>query len=210
MDIIQFSDIHGSSDLLSAMEKLVHGIDLVIVSGDVTSFGQKNYFDEFMKTLAATGVRSLYVPGNNDLPGFRLPRGVESIDGKKLEIDGLFIGGVGGSPPTPFNTPNEIPEEELARRLSNLGSVDILVSHSPPYGTPSDQLKNGGHVGSRSVGEYILKNGPRLVLCGHVHEAVSKFQLGKSQVVNPGSAYERRYSRIRLEDEGVRVSLLVF
>lgn len=201
MLIIQLSDIHRSNIILERLGELASSADLIVVSGDVTTFGEEEYFRRFMDQLSDLKAKVLYVPGNNDLADFDLPEGIINIDSKKIQIGGYMFGGLGGSPPTPFNTPNEIPEEVLKERLESLGRVDVLVSHTPPIDTAADRLNSGGHAGSTAVREYVLSMKPRLVLCGHVHEAIAKIRLGESLVINPGSASSRRYARIKMNGE---------
>jgi Icc-related predicted phosphoesterase len=207
--IVQLSDIHGSSSVLAQLEGLTEGSDLLVISGDVTTFADSNYFDSFMGAVRRLNMKALYVPGNNDVSSFVLPSGVDSLDSRRVEIGHVVFGGLGGSPPTPFDTPNELPEAELNKRLDALGTVDVLVSHTPPFGTPADTLKGGSHAGSRAVREYVLSRRPRLLLCGHIHEAISKFVLGDTLVINPGAAVNRRYARIKMNGE-IQASLLIF
>lgn len=47
---------------------------------------------------------------------------------------------------------------------------DIVVMHNPPYGM-CDTMFNGEHVGSKAATRYISDASPKLVLCGHIHEA---------------------------------------
>jgi Icc-related predicted phosphoesterase len=69
----------------------------------------------------------------------------------------------------------------------------VLVCHNPPYGyldeldSPCmpEELK-GKHVGSKILLRAIKKHQPKLVLCGHIHEAKGKVKIGKSEVVNLG------------------------
>ncbi|MEM0118223.1 MAG: metallophosphoesterase family protein [Conexivisphaerales archaeon] len=201
MIIVQVSDVHRSRSILERLKRLSEDSEMLVISGDVTTFGEPSYFQQFMKALTALKSKVIYVPGNNDKPDFSVPDNIENLDGKRISYAGVSIGGLGGSPPTPFNTPYEVQEEELKRKLEGLGYVDILVSHSPPVGTPADRLENGGHAGSKAVREYIATYNPRLVLCGHVHEAVAKFKLGESLVINPGSAASGRYARINYGSE---------
>jgi Icc-related predicted phosphoesterase len=48
----------------------------------------------------------------------------------------------------------------------------IFVSHSPPYETNLDLLKNNQHVGSAAIRRIIEEKQPYLTLHGHVHETV--------------------------------------
>ena len=47
---------------------------------------------------------------------------------------------------------------------------------------------------------------PALVVCGHIHESCGVAQLGATQMVNCGTAYEGHYAVAEL-DSGVHVEL---
>jgi Icc-related predicted phosphoesterase len=78
--------------------------------------------------------------------------------------------------------------------LKRFGSIDILICHQPPYGvldkvngkngTPKSW--KGKHAGSKVILNYIKKYQPKLVLCGHIHEAKGKAKIGKTEVINLG------------------------
>lgn len=62
----------------------------------------------------------------------------------------------------------------------------ILICHNPPYGYV-DKAYNGKHVGSNILLKAIKKYQPKLVLCGHIHEAKGNAKIGKTPVYNLGS-----------------------
>jgi Icc-related predicted phosphoesterase len=49
-------------------------------------------------------------------------------------------------------------------------ATDVVVAHRPPFGL-CDRTEGGKHVGSEELLERLLVVRPRLVICGHVHEA---------------------------------------
>ncbi len=113
---------------------------------------------------------------------------------------------MGGSSPTPFHTPFELSEEEISAALKPLMVEGaILVTHSPPRGHV-DELPWSGHTGSRAIKALVDKFAPRLVLCGHIHEARG-VERGSTTFVNPGPAF-RGYSAIIDVDEEVKVNLV--
>lgn len=67
-------------------------------------------------------------------------------------------------------------EEELAEKFKLIpDDIDILITHSPPYGV-LDELEGDAHpkhVGSKSLTSKIksMKNPPKIIIFGHVHEA---------------------------------------
>lgn len=84
-------------------------------------------------------------------------------------------------------------QTDKARRvLGNFKDLDILVCHQPPYGyldkvgAPAPMHWRGKHAGSKAVLDYIEKNQPPYVLCGHIHEGEGKTKIGNSEVFNLG------------------------
>jgi Icc-related predicted phosphoesterase len=78
--------------------------------------------------------------------------------------------------------------------LKNFGKVDILISHQPPYGVldkitgleGAPKKWRGKHAGSKVVLDYIKKQKPKYVFCGHIHEGKGKKKIGKTTVINTG------------------------
>lgn len=77
--------------------------------------------------------------------------------------------------------------------LENFNDLDILVCHQPPYGY-LDETNNpsapkswqGKHAGSKVILDYIKKEKPQYVFCGHIHEAEGAAKIGKTEVYNLG------------------------
>lgn len=61
----------------------------------------------------------------------------------------------------------------------------ILICHNPPYGIV-DKAFSGKHVGSKILLRAIKKHQPKLVLCGHIHEARGERKIGKTKIYNLG------------------------
>jgi hypothetical protein len=101
---------------------------------------------------------------------------------------------------------NEYPDSELWARLERLGKVDVLVAHSPPFGTSLDTSGYGGHLGSKAVLRYITSMGPRLLLCGHIHTAKGVEVVGSCTCCNPGSASMGGFAIVTV-DRDVKVEL---
>jgi Icc-related predicted phosphoesterase len=81
-------------------------------------------------------------------------------------------------------------EEELKKILKKIYSVDIILSHLPPYGildfgedNPEMKLK-ADHAGSKVLRDFILEKKPRLVVCGHIHTPGEEM-LGVTLIINP-------------------------
>src|SRR5690349_14406715 len=79
--------------------------------------------------------------------------GFVNFHGGSLDIGGRHIAGLGYSTPTPFNTPGEYSEEDMAARLERFADwkPSVLICHAPPIHTDLDRIKPGLHAGSRAV-----------------------------------------------------------
>ncbi len=132
--------------------------------------------------------------GNCDYPGVleRLEDLGFDLEGKGIAVENMGFFGLGGSNPTPFNTPNEMGEDKIKdilekgyRSIRDM-PVKVLVSHPPPRGTRCDITGSGAHAGSRAVRDFIQANQVDYCLCGHIHEARSLDYVGRTRVINPG------------------------
>jgi Icc-related predicted phosphoesterase len=124
---------------------------------------------------------------------------------KNLDVLGYEMITIAHTSPTPWDTPREWNEEEMAKNIDKLaGTIKnmeraIFNFHDPPYGTMldyapklRDMRQSAGeteHVGSKAVSEAIRKYQPFLGLHGHIHESRAAQKIGRTFCVNPGSEY---------------------
>ena len=165
--------------------------DLYLCAGDLTNFGRKlDEAGEIMKTRAGM-VR--VIPGNHEtepqMVQFCEKFGFENFHGRMFEFGGQRIAGLGYSNPTPFDTPGEYSEEEIARRLMEFDTVKptLLVCHCPPFQTGLDRMRNFRHAGSTAVRDFLARVQPEYFFCGHIHEAAGVAELlGETKAMNVG------------------------
>ncbi|MFZ5926170.1 MAG: metallophosphoesterase family protein [Acidobacteriota bacterium] len=191
MRILVFSDIHGDRAALEAL--MEREADLYIAAGDLVSWGRG--LDGLGPVLQKRAPDVWVLPGNHEheseIESFCRRHRLNALHGRHFEIDGWHIAGLGHSSPTPFNTPGEYTEEELAERLNRFSGLKplILVCHCPPLDTALDRAAFGRHIGSRAVREFLEREQPAWFACGHVHEAAGVVtQLGATRAVNAGKA----------------------
>lgn len=165
--------------------------------------------------LAGTGIGCIIAPGNDD-PFFiddvlGSSTSVINPDQRVVELPGGFqMISVGYSNRTPWDSPRELDEDDLAAlidreaaKLPDPGRA-IFNLHVPPKDTPIDQavaldqefrpVMRGGSpvitgVGSSAVRQAITRFQPMLSLHGHIHESRGEARIGKSLALNPGSEY---------------------
>ncbi|MCS7042570.1 MAG: metallophosphoesterase [Bryobacteraceae bacterium] len=189
MRILVFSDIHGDA---AALERLMaQEADVYVAAGDLVSWGRG--LDALAPILKSRAPRVWVLPGNHehesDIEGFCGRHGLNALHGRWFEMDGWRIAGLGHSSPTPFHTPGEYTEEEMAQRLAPFSGLKplVLICHCPPLGTRLDRAAFGRHIGSRAVREFLEREQPAWFACGHVHEAAGVVtQIGATRAVNAG------------------------
>ncbi|WP_320171651.1 metallophosphoesterase [Maridesulfovibrio sp.] len=208
MTWIAFGDIHQSNGLPARIPEIKNA-DAIIVTGDLTNHSPEGAVEKVWDSIYTFNPRILAQAGNMDRSNV-----TEFLKEKNANLHcevrelapGIKIMGVGCSIPTPFGTPSEVTEEEMASLLEETHSLAgdyeklILAVHDSPHGTSLDKISNGMHVGSRSVRSFIEKYQPEIVVSGHIHESSGEDVLGKSRIFNPGMAAEGGYVLITLEN----------
>jgi uncharacterized protein len=187
--LLIFSDLHND---VRALEKLMDiEADYYFAAGDLVSWARGlDKMAEPMKRRAG----SVYVlPGNHeserDIEEFCERNGFVNFHGGALAIGDKQVAGLGYSTPTPFDTPGEYSEQEMAARLEKFAALKprVLICHAPPLDTDLDRIKQGLHAGSRAVREFIEKAQPEYFFCGHIHEAEGRvIQMGATRAMNVG------------------------
>jgi len=173
--------------------------------------------DEWLKLagerLGDSDLKMIVTPGNDD--EFTVDEViekapfVEAAEGRITRIDDVHeMLSIGWSNTTPWETPRECPEDELAEKIAALADQiedmenAIFNIHVPPYGSGLDNapelqnattVRRGGAimtpVGSTAVRDAIMEYQPLLSLHGHIHESRNVQKLGSTVAINPGSSY---------------------
>jgi len=183
------------------------GIDLIIGCGDLPY-----YYLEFL--VSALDAPLLYVLGNHDggpqytVRGKILTKaqGGVNIHKRIVQQDGLLIGGLEGSMRYRKNSPYMYTEGEMVANITAMmpkllwnrfrfgRSLDILVTHSPPFMIHDG--KDLPHTGFRIFRNFIQWFRPKYLLHGHMHvyrsniPTVTEFQETKVVNVYPYRVFE--------------------
>jgi len=187
--------------------------------------------------LRGTGIECYVTPGNDDDlfvdQAFASLNGVTNPESRLVHIKGeVEMISSGYSNRTPWNSPRELEEEQLAEKISALAAQlqapqrAIFNFHCPPYDVGLDTAPRldatlkpvtgiGGvqmiPVGSTAVLEAITHFRPLLGLHGHIHESRGAVKVGPTLCVNPGSEYTEGILRgclVLLDGKRVRDYLL--
>ena len=222
---LAFGDLHDDISRLGEIPEL-QGAAGVLVTGDITMVGGVEQARRALEPLARRVPLLLAQIGNMDqgeVTGWLEERGWNLHARARELFPGVLALGVGGSNVTPFRTPSEFAEEQLAawmeqayaeaRQLTAAaGTADamprlVLVSHTPPHATACDRLRSGAPAGSTAVRAFIEKYQPDICLCGHIHEARARDRMGKTLVINPGTLGAGGYVVLRQEGHELAVEL---
>ena len=226
MKIIAFGDIHMATSRVGTIPEIEQA-DLILLTGDLTNHGSESDVKKVLDEIITINPRILALFGNLDRKSVNT-----CLDQLDINLHGqarligskLLILGVGGSNPTPFNTPSEFSEKELATLLQGawekgnnlLQQIEndtgnkiptILVSHPPPYNTTTDRVRSGRHVGSKAVRTFIEQHQPDICITGHIHESKGTDRIGNTRIYNPGMLQHGGWVTLYLKHSQLHVTL---
>ena len=189
MKILIFSDVHGD---VRALERIVATpADLYIAGGDLATFGKG--LDRCGPPLQPLGEKLWVLPGNHETHeasrAFCQRYGFVDFHRQVKPLGATHWAGLGYSNITPFRTPGEYSEDEIAKALAELEGPKplYLVVHFPPHNTTLDEFSPGKHAGSSMLREWVERVQPAYLFCGHIHEAAGLSErLGATQCISLG------------------------
>jgi uncharacterized protein len=191
--ILIFSDIHGD---IRALNKIVaQPADIYIAAGDLSTFGKD--LDRCGEILKPLGEKVWVLPGNHeshdDTRDFCSRFGFVDFHRQLRPLTSergtTQWAGLGYSNITPFNTPGEYSEEEIAKALAAFDGAKplYLVVHFPPLDTRLDEFAAGKHAGSPTLRQWVDRVQPVYLFCGHIHECAGRSdRIGSTQAFNVG------------------------
>jgi hypothetical protein len=212
---IAVGDVHGSAARIAEIPGAGEARG-IIVSGDITNAGGRTVAASVLREIETVNSAIYAQIGNmdyGDVLGYLEERGW-NIHARGVRLDGdIGLMGVGCSITTPFGTPSEVRDEQLADWLeeahSSVAQLSrlILVSHTPPHGTVADRVDRSRHVGSRAVREFIDRVQPEVCIAGHIHESDGEERIGRTKLINPGMLPAGGYAVIRAASGGLDAEL---
>jgi Icc-related predicted phosphoesterase len=181
--LLAFSDLHRDLDQAGRLVELSNEADVVAGVGDFASIHEG--LETTVDALKPITKPTVLVPGNNETDeALRNSAGgwATVLHGEGTEIEGIPFFGLGaGVPVTPWDWSFDLTEDEAEAKLSACPDNAVLLSHSPPKGHVDKGL------GSEAVLRATEGKGPRLVLCGHIHELWGQeSRIGDTRILNLG------------------------
>jgi len=149
----------------------VGDVSLIVSCGDLPA----RYLEYVVTQL---NVPLIYVPGNHDPDGLGVPGGID-VDGRVVRLQGLTIGGLGGSRRYKEDGRHQYTESQMQWRVVQMAprmilnrmrrgrGLDLFVSHAPPLGIHDGvDHAHQGFVAFRSL---LAAFRPAMMLHGHSH-----------------------------------------
>ena len=209
MKFMVITDLHQNTSMIPFINKMIdeHDPDAVLFLGDVTEMGNSK---QAVEILGAIKGKKYVIPGNCDPRD--LPESISSVaidmHCKATEIGDVYVAGLGGSNITIFNSPFELPEDEIDSKLRPISRKGmLLMTHVPSFGT-LDHIPNGMSVGSPAVAKIVEDFKPLVALSGHIHEDIGAITKDGTLYVNPGPAKDGYCAFLTIEDGKATVEMI--
>ena len=183
MRLLALADLHGFHEVYDWLVDLVadEEPDAVVLAGDLLGWG--GHFGTVGEAQAADRLQVLqllsditcpvlYVMGNDYFIELDSPAPLQqSVHGKRIEMGSFNF--VGYQYTLPFmGGVHEKPEEEIGEDLAlleaEIDDATVLVTHGPVFGA-LDRVRDGRHVGSKALREFVERTAPRAHIHGHIH-----------------------------------------
>lgn len=162
-NILFVADTHGvllQEDVEPLLCSDKNEIDAIIALGDV-------FDNEFTILKSTFPLSNIYgVLGNHNNFDDLERNNVQSLELEIVNINGLTIGGFGGSIKYKDVNMPLLTDEESTERARMLSYVDIFVTHDGP----KNKKRDFAHSGLQGISEYIKENSPSYHFFGHKHE----------------------------------------
>lgn len=172
-------------------------VNLLVGCGDLP-------YEYLEHMVSALNLDLLYVPGNHD-PAYDPRSGASRVQGgmnldlRTYRFKGLLLAGFGGSVRYRPDGPNQHTQTDAFARAAMLvpalllarwryrKPLDVLITHSPPYGIHDDE--SAAHRGLKAINWLLSWTRPRFHLHGHVHAlrrnlSPDIIHLGPTSIIN--------------------------
>jgi predicted phosphodiesterase len=200
--VICLSDIHAEWDRIEVPEG-----DILVVAGDLCDDDPKDVLAARHWFATMQHATKLYVCGNHDDAAIAWPGIYPMLDvlvDRQIEANGLRIYGAPWDSEGRFGWEFKIPD-----------SLDILITHEPPYRILdwSDRggSRDGNRLGNRDLLTVIKRVMPRIHIFGHCHQPYGNQQIGDTIFANVAIC-DRQYQAahpvtvIDITDEDITVN----
>ena len=163
--LLVISDTHGDLALSNELQKKLLSIkdfDLCCILGDIHD---KDY-EFILEHISKEHIVALL--GNHDRFEVLEEKGLNNLNGKIIEINGIKIGGIQGSHKYKAEKFPSFTHEESINFMKSMKYVDILLSHDKPFTFDYNDLI---HDGLKGITKYVYEKQVPIVIHGHIHNS---------------------------------------
>ena len=144
--------------------------------------------------LKAQAPKVYVLPGNHEsasqITAFCRQFGLHDFHGQTLRLGRYHVAGLGYSNPTPFDTPGEYSEAELADRLTSLRGASSAGAGLPLSAVRYAARSDSGRASTQVPPPCAIScaaSSPEYFFCGHIHEAAgASAEFGSTRAFNVG------------------------
>ena len=161
--LLVIADTHGDLALSKeSCKKLVDvDYDLCCILGDIHDADYK----VILKYIPKKKIVALL--GNHDRYSLLSEYGIEDLNGRIIEYNGIKIGGIHGSFKYKEEDFPSFTHKESINFLKSMEDCDILLSHDKPF---IFDYKDPVHDGLKGITKYVYENKIPVVIHGHIHK----------------------------------------
>ena len=164
INLLVITDTHGllvhSTSLIDKIRN-ARNYNLCCVLGDVT-YSDYDIILQYIPKEKLVGIL-----GNHDEFEILKHYGINDLNGKKVTINGIRIGGIQGCYKYKNANFPSFTHEESVQFLNQMEPVDILLSHTGPL--TAESSNDIVHSGLQGITEYLYKNKVPYNIHGHDH-----------------------------------------
>lgn len=184
--LIHFSDLHAIDRHYEFVIRESQKYDLVCISGDLLDLNEHKFPGNQLNRVISY-LKKIHVPlalcsGNHDSAADSNPRLFQAQWLRDLKSENIYVDGdtfaFGG---------HTFRCHPWQGRQMRADANDIWLIHAPPDRTKTSIVRGGICFGDQLFGDQCrTSEGPKLALCGHIHEAISwRDTLGRTVILNP-------------------------
>lgn len=203
------SDTHNNHSNIK-----IESCDIVIHAGDGTNFGRESEVKSLINWLSeCDATYKIYVPGNHDIgleknieeySTWFKDAGIMLLNERSVVVDGFSVHDhheyelkIYGCPITPrfgswaFMANRGMDINKHWDKIDD--SIDILVTHGPPYGmldSVPHHIEMVERVGCEMLIKAVERVKPKLHVFGHVHESAGSCKFDNVEFVNAAQCNE--------------------
>jgi Icc-related predicted phosphoesterase len=191
MRVLAFSDLHRDKDAARAIVAASVEADVVIGAGDFAT--KREGLMDTLDILRNSPAPMIFVHGNHDdadavEAACKAQDHWHYLQGNECAIGDQVFFGVGWETPNADDNSwlSPMSENRTMKALRECPVGAVLISHAPPFGV-CDLGQDGNEYGSKALKRGIEDWLPRMVLCGHIHNAWGqRGMIGDTPVHNLG------------------------